>query len=257
MSLQDYIDKKFVQTPKDQVELKFDNFLEQMGYAIYSLDFKKNHVFVENFLLNKDLKNISAEEEINYLNKLRYKKLLDDKDILNLKENFSIYCKNQSEKARLYLEFLLKNYSSIDAKIQLVFNEKIFPEYELLIEIHDKKNIYSCTTSYKLDEIKNAFDNFLDQFGYERNYKNNCVFYGFVSKENKMILEDYIKKISWNLPIEIPTCVTLVNSLDDCKPNEQEVFEVKASIDDVFLCGKDIHIINENFIPKRIRWIKI
>lgn len=254
MSLYDYINKKNVFVPQTQVKLSYENFLEQMGFAIYSLDFKKNHVFVENFLVNKDLENIDVEDKTNYFNKLRCKQILDDKDVLKLKENFAYFCKVNAEKAKSYLEFLLKNYNDIEASIELNFNEGIFPEYELLLNLNGKKFI----TSYRLNEVKNAFDEFLHQENKAKIYKDNCVFYGISSKENHELVEAYIKNISWSLPAEIPNCVSLVTNLDNNIVLETHaIVEIKASIDDVFIHGKDIHIINENFIPKRIRWIKI
>lgn len=255
MSLKDYLSKKELVNSKIHVKIECDNFLEQVGYAIYSLDFKRNHVFVENFLVDKESNDINPEIEANYLNKLRFKEILDDKDILQLQENFSNYCKKQAEKAKSYLEFLLQNYNNMDVGLELVFNEKIFPEYQLSINFNDKKYI----TSYRLNEVKNIFDKHLEQSNIKKLYKNHSVFYGFTNTENKKIIEEYIKKISWNLPLEIPSSVALATNLDEVKEkcSESSIVEIKASIDDVFICGKDIHIINENFIPQRIKWIKI
>lgn len=255
MSLYDYVNKKNDSNYQVQVELICKNFLEQIGFAIYSLDFKNNHVFLENFLVNKDLENINSEDETNYFNKLRYKQILDDKDIRKLQDNFTFYCKHNAEKAKFYLEFLLKNYENIKASIEISFNETIFPEYELLINLNNKQFI----SSYKLNEVKNVLDKFLSQEKIPKKYKDNCVFYGAFDKQNFSVVEQYIKNTSWNLPVEMPKCIVLMNNLDDNSIDKEThiVVEIKAGIDDVFVYGKDIHIINENFIAKRIKWIKI
>lgn len=255
MSLQDYIKKKNENAKKCQLDIFYDAFLEQSGFAIYSLNFKSNKVFIENFLVNKDKKNIEPEEEANFINKIRFKQILDDKDILKLKENFGDYCIHHAEETKCYLEFLLRNYENIDAKIELLFDEHIFPEYNLDISFNNKH--YIC--SYRLNDVKSVFDKFIEESNLPKLYNASSMFYVLVENSNIEIINDYIKKISWNLPDTFPKNVLLKSDINDCKifKDTHKICEIKGSINDVFVNRENIHIINENFIPKRIRWIEI
>ena len=250
MSYKNYIEKKFEKAPRTKTTIDCSNFFEQSGYALFNVDLTKSHLVVENFLIDFD-SNISLENEINFLNKIRCKKILDDKDLLQIKENYFKYCNEKANLISSYLDFLLEQHDDVKSHIEFVFDENKFPEFNVQITLNNKKYI----TKNKLQDIKHALNSFVNEFSLSKTKNNNCVFYGEVKEEYRSIMEDYIKKISWNLSANLPNVVDLnidVKNKENCL-----VCEIEASTDDVFVSNKSIHIINESFTPKRIRWIKI
>jgi len=250
MSYKNYIEKKFEKAPRTKTTIDCSNFFEQSGYALFNVDLTKSHLVVENFLIDFD-SNISLENEINFLNKIRCKKILDDKDLLQIKENYFKYCNEKANLISSYLDFLLEQHDDVKSHIEFVFDENKFPEFNVQITLNNKKYI----TKNKLQDVKHALNSFVNEFSLSKTKNNNCVFYGEVKEEYRSIMEDYIKKISWNLSANLPNVVNL--NIDVKNKENYLVCEIKASTDDVFVSNKSIHIINESFTPKRIRWIKI
>lgn len=253
MSLKDYIEKKFEKVPRTRTTIDCSNFFEQSGYALFNINLSESYLIVENFLIDFN-SNISLENEINFLNKIRCKKILDDKDLLQIKENYFKYCSEKANLISSYLDFLLEQHDGVKSHIEFLFDENKFPEFNVQITLNNKKYI----TKNKLQDVKYALNSFVNEFSLSKTKNNNCVFYGEVKEEHRSIMDDYIKKISWNLSANLPNVMNLNTDVKKFENKENcLVCEIKASTDDVFVSNKSIHIINESFIPKRIRWIKI
>ena len=80
MSYKDYIEKKFEKVPRTKTKIDCSKFFEQSGYALFNIILSESYLIVENFLIDFN-SNVSLENEINFLNKIRCKKILDNKDL--------------------------------------------------------------------------------------------------------------------------------------------------------------------------------